>query len=139
MNKLLLVVFLSLAAAILPADMDNAVVALNGVVSASNDAFNRPYRSRFDAQYVRRTKTLPASDSVLVLMNRRGLREVVDTGEGRVNFALEVPGVTALSLPAALRNGRAADPERLEAAILGLRNAVSLVQALNALVGLRLR
>lgn len=48
--------------------------------------------------------------------------EVVDTGRGRHNFNLKVPGVTMLTLSELLRNASGVDPERLESVLIGLQD-----------------
>jgi hypothetical protein len=62
----------------------------------------------------------------------------VDTGQHRYTFALQVPGVTALTLPAVLPLVRGVDPARLEALILGLQEETQMAYATNALAAVRL-
>ena len=78
------------------------------------------------------------TDSALVLFSKRGLCEVIDISHGWHRFQLRAPGVSALSLPAVVRNAAGVDPARLEAVILGLRDEVQLANGLNALAALRL-
>jgi hypothetical protein len=83
-------------------------------------------------------KAALGTDSSLILFNRRGLCEVVDTGQHRYNFRLSVPGVEALTLPALVRLARGVDPARLEAILGSLRDETQMAFALNALAALRL-
>ncbi len=128
------------AGAIFPADSDNGLMALGLLIDAANDAYTRPHRGVFDPKVLRRysAKAALGSDSSLVLFNRRGLCEVVDTGQHRYNFALRVPGVETLRLPAVMSLARGVDPARLEALLAGLRDETQMALALNALAAARL-
>ncbi|HLK65549.1 MAG TPA: hypothetical protein VKU19_19060 [Bryobacteraceae bacterium] len=128
------------AGAIFPAGSDNAFTALSLLVAASNDAYTDPHRGYFDPKILRRPskKAELGSDSPLILFNRRGLCEVVDTGQNRYTFPLKVPGATALNLPAVLPMAKGIDPARLEAVILDLRDETQMAIALNALAAMRL-
>ncbi len=129
------------AGAIFDAAPDNGLMALGLMIDASNGAYTSPHKGFFDPQ-VQRHSTRKASiggDSSLILFNRRGLFEVVDTGQHRYNFTLHVPGVEALRLPAVMPLARKVDPARLEALILGLKDEAQMAQALNALVEVRLK
>lgn len=129
------------AVAIFDAAPDNGLLALGLMIDASNDAYTSPHKGFFDPQVLRRPsrKASISTDSSLILFNRRGLFEVVDTGQHRYNFILHVPGVEALRLPAVLPLARGVDPARLEALILGLKDEAQMAQALNALVEVRLK
>ena len=129
------------AGAIFRADADNGLVALGMLIDAANDAYTRPHRGVFDPKVLRRPSKNAAlgTDSSLILFNRRGLCEVVDTGQHRYNLALRAPGAEALTLPAVLASARTADPVRLEALIVGLRDESLMAAGLNALAGMRLR
>ena len=128
------------AGAIFPADPDNGLMALGLLIDAANDAYTRPHRGVFDPKVLRRysAKAALGTDSSLVLFNRRGLCEVVDTGQHRYNFALRVPGAEALRLPAVMSQARGVDPARLEALIAGLHDETQMALALNALAAARL-
>lgn len=123
----------ALASAMLPLDADNGMVALAGSVEAANDAYVSPHKGRFDPQIIHKIfsgKTDASTDSPLILANRRCLCEVVDTGLGRVTFPLKVPGVKALRLPSVIQGATSADPERLQSAILGLRDETQQAEAM---------
>lgn len=129
------------AGAIFEAAPDNGLMALGLVIEAANDAYTSPHKGFFDPQVLRRPsrKASSSTDSSLILFNRRGLFEVVDTGQHRYNFTLHVPGVEALRLPAVLPLARGVDAARLEALILELKDEAQMAQALNALVEVRLK
>ena len=129
------------AGAIFGAAPDNGLLALGLMIDACNDAYVSPHKGFFDPQVLRRPspKGSISTDSSLILFNRRGLLEVVDTGQHRYNFTLRVPGVEALRLPAVLPLARGVDPARLEALILGLKDEAQMAEALNALVAVRLK
>ena len=82
--------------------------------------------------------TSTATDSPLVIANRRCTCEVVDTGRGRHNFNLKVPGVTTLTLSGLVRNALGIDPRRIESILIGLQDEERLAGALNDLAALRL-
>ncbi|HEV8148511.1 MAG TPA: hypothetical protein VGP79_19105, partial [Bryobacteraceae bacterium] len=115
---------------------------LGEVIEATNDASQRPRRERFNPKIVSAIYSGAAdttTDAALILFGRRGLAEVVDTGVGRHNFALRVPGAGAFSLPDVLRHASAVDLKRLEAVLLGLHDETRLAEALNALAAARLK
>jgi len=120
---------------------DNGLTTLGLLIEAANDAYVRPRRGLFDPKILRRPnrKADLGTDSSLILFNRRGLCEVVDTGQNRYTFALRVPSVTALTLPAVLPLIRGVDPARLEALILGLQDETPMAYAMNALAAARLK
>ncbi len=131
----------ALAGAMLRLDAENGFSAVSQFVEAGNHAYISPHQGIFDPAVVRKIysgKTPTTTDSALILANRRHTVEVVDSGLGRNNFPLKVPGVPSLDLPVVLRNAAGADPERLEAIVLGLRDETLLADALNALAWLRL-
>jgi len=123
--------------AMLGVDVESALLALNQLVIASNDATAEPRRERFEPRLI--GKSAPSSDSPLILLGRRGVYEVVDAGRNRERFPLTVPGVEALSLPAVVQSARPVDPARLEAILLELRDENQQAAALTALVALRLK
>ena len=123
--------------AMLEVDVEGALLALNQLVIASNDAANAPRRERFEPRLI--SKSAPSTDSPLILLGKRGIYEVVDAGRNRERFPLSVPGVEALSLPAVVQSARAVDPARLEAILLELRDENQQAAALTALVALRLK
>jgi hypothetical protein len=75
----------------------------------------------------------------LILAGPRGLYEAVQTGRGRRNFVLKVPGVTAFTPGNFLLSAGTIEPERLEAVILGLRDENTRAGALVRLAELRIR
>jgi hypothetical protein len=136
-----LTVDVALAAVMLPRDQDSGLFALRQVVQAANDAYMTPRKGRFDPQVIRKifsSETSTATDSPLVLLNSRCTCEVVDTGRGRHNFNLKVPGVTTLTLSRLISNASGVDPERLESVLIGLQDEERLARALNDLAALRL-
>jgi hypothetical protein len=128
------------AGAIFNIASDNGLTTLGLLIEAANDAYMRPRKGFFDPKILRRfdRKADLGTDSPLILFNRRGLCEVVDTGQHRYTFGLKIPGVSALTLPAVLPLVREADPARLEALILGLQDEMQLAYAMNALAAIRL-
>lgn len=128
------------AGAVFPADPDNGLMALGLLVAAANDAYANPHKGVFDPKVLRQysKKALLGTDSPLILFNHRGLCEVVDTGQHRYNFSLRVPGAGALSLAGVLPAAHDAEPARLEALIVGLRDETLMAAGLNALAGARL-
>jgi len=131
----------AIATSMLRLDPESTYVALNQMVAALNDAYVNPHQAHFDPKSVRKIfngRTDNSGDSALIVFNRRGLVEVVDSGAGRHSFSLKVPGVTALRLPEVVRGARTADPARVEAIILGLREEKERVNALVALAAVRL-
>jgi hypothetical protein len=126
-----------LAGAMLRADADNGFSALKLYVQAANDAYSSPREGRFDPQVLRKhsplSKSTTSTDSSLILANSRCLCEVVDTGRGRHNFSLKVPGLQATELTGVVRNASGVDPERLEAIVLSLREETLMAAGLNAL------
>ena len=136
-----LTVDVALAAVMLPRDQDSGLFALRQVVQAANDAYMTPHKGRFDPQVIRKifsSETSTATDSPLVLLNSRCTCEVVDTGRGRHNFNLKVPGVTTLTLSRLISNASGVDPERLESVLIGLQDEERLARELNDLAALRL-
>jgi hypothetical protein len=121
------------AAAVLRIDPDTGMTIVAQHVTAANDTL----------AYPRRRDTLYLIEGVprraTILFNRRGLAEVVAAPAGRFRYPLRVPGVTALTLPALVREAKDADPARVEAAILGLRSEKQLADGLSALAETRLR
>jgi hypothetical protein len=117
------------------------MTALGLLIDAANDAYTHPHWGVFDPTVLRRPnlKADLGTDSPLILFNRRGLCEVVDTGQHRYTFRLKVPGADALSLAAMLPLARGVDPARLEAVIVGLRDETQMVFAMNALAAERLK
>jgi hypothetical protein len=130
-----------LAGAMLRVDADNGLSALNLFVKAANDAYSSPREGRFDPQVIRRhsplSKATTFTDSSLILANSRCLCEAIDTGLGRHNFALKVPGLQQTELTAVVRNASGVDTERLEAILLALRDETLKAAGLNALAALR--
>lgn len=128
------------AGAIFDLDPDNGLMAVGLMVEAANDAYTHPHKGVFDPKVLRRfsAKASLGSDTALVLFNRRGLCEVIDTGQHRYDFPLRIPGVQALTLPAVVPLARDVDPARLEALIVGLRDETQMALALNALAAARL-
>jgi hypothetical protein len=128
------------AGAIFNADPDNALMALGLLIEAANEAYNRPHKAVFDPKVLRQYSRDGdiGTDSSLVLFNRRGLCEVVDTGKHRYDFPLRVPGVGSLSLAAVMPLAHGVDPARLEAMAIGLLDETQMVLALNSLAGARL-
>jgi hypothetical protein len=128
------------AGAIFDADTDNGMMALGLLVDAANEAYTSPHKAVFDPKVLRHYdgKAALLTDSSLVLFNRRGLCEVVDTGQHRYDFALRVPGVGALRLASVMPLARGVDAARLEALIVGLRDETQMALTLNALAAARL-
>ena len=91
---------------------DNGLGTLDSLIQAANDAYTHPHRGFFDPTVLRKYngKADVGTDSSLILFNRRGLCEVVDTGQHRYTFRLRVPGVEALSLAAVLPLAHSVDP-----------------------------
>jgi len=128
------------AGAIFKVDADNGLMALGLLIDAANDAYNSPHKGVFDPKVLRhysRDATL-GSDSSLVLFNRRGLCEVVDTGAHRYDFPLRVPGVEALTVAGLVPLAQGVEPARLESMIVRLQDETQMAAALNALAGVRL-
>jgi hypothetical protein len=130
-----------LAGAMLRVDADNGLSALNLFVKAANDAYSSPREGRFDPQVIRKhsplSKSTTFTDSSLILANRRCLCEAVDTGRGRHNFTLKVPGLQATQLTDVVRNASGVDTGRLEAILLALKDETLMAAGLNALAALR--
>ena len=137
-----LTVDVALAAVMLPRDQDSGLFALRQVVQAANDAYMTPREGRFDPTVIRKVfssdiHTSIGTDSSLVMLNSRCTCEVVDTGRGRHNFNLKVPGVTTLTLSRLISNASGVDPERLESVLIGLQDEERLARTLNDLAALR--
>jgi hypothetical protein len=123
-------------------DTEYVLGLVRDIVASANASLEAPRRWLFSPRVVRLSYRGPvafASDSSLILFGNRGLYEVIDGGLGRHNFHLNVPGVTALSLPALVTMATAVDGQRIETIILDLRDETSLAAALNALVEMRLK
>jgi len=137
-----MVITAGLAAAILRADANNGFTAMNLFVQAANDAYSSPHEGRFDPQALRKhsplSKSTTFTDSSLILANSRCLCEVVDTGRGRQNFTLKVPGLQTRDLTGAVRTASGVDAERLEAILLSLRDESLMAAGFNALAAVRL-
>ncbi|HKE25019.1 MAG TPA: hypothetical protein VKB88_21810 [Bryobacteraceae bacterium] len=131
-----------LAGAILRADAANGFNALNLFVEAANDAYSNPREGRFDPQVLRNHSVLSKStaytDSSLILANSRCLCEVVDTGRGRHNFPLKVPGLQTTDLAGVVRIAYGISAERLETLLLALRDETLMAAGLNTLASVRL-
>jgi hypothetical protein len=131
----------ALAGAVFRIDPESGLTAFKLLTEAANDAYTSPRQGRFDPQVIRKVKISRATtftDSSLILANSRGLREVVDTGRGWHSFALKIPGVHTLDLPAAVRSASGEDTGRIEALLLGIRDENLMAAGLNALAALRL-
>ena len=130
-----------LAGAMLRVDADNGLSALNLFVKAANDAYSSPREGRFDPQVIRKhsplSKSTTFTDSSLILANSRCLCEALDTGRGRHNFTLKVPGLQATQLTDVVRNASGVDTGRLEAILLALKDETLMAAGLNALAALR--
>jgi hypothetical protein len=124
----------ALASALARIDPQSAMATLDLLVRAYNDVYVNPRRGKFDPRATR-----SATDSPLILAGPRGLYEAVQTGHGRRNFVLKVPGVTALNIGNFLLGATTIEPERLEAAILGLKDENTRAAALVRLAQLRIR
>jgi hypothetical protein len=136
------VILSAVAAAMLRHDTEYVLGLVRDIVASANASLEAPRRWLFSPRVVRLSYRGPvafASDSSLILFGNRGLYEVIDGGLGRHNFHLNVPGVTALSLPALVTMATAVDGQRLETIILDLRDETSLAAALNGLVEMRLK
>ena len=134
--------FSALAASAMPSDPETALMVATHVVTAYNDAYTSPRKGVFDPSSLRKIynpKADTSTDSALVLPGGHAFSEAVQLEKGRQNFPLKVPGVTVYSLAAFLESAKGADPARLEALILGLRDENRLVQSLLTLAGMRLR
>src|SRR5205807_93823 len=99
---------------------------------------HKRYSSLHPLDLIPQSDTSTATDSPLVILNRRCICEAVDTGFGRHNFTLKVPGVTTLTLSSLVRNAVGIDPRRLESILIGLQDEQRLASALNNLAALRL-
>ena len=132
----------ALAGATLRLDPDNGFNALNLFVQAANDAYSSPREGHFDPQVLRKHSALSKStaftDSSLILANSRSLCEVVDTGRGRHNFTLKVPGLPATDLAGVVRIAYDVAPDRVEPLLLSLRDETLMTSGLNALAAVRL-
>jgi hypothetical protein len=124
----------ALASALARIDPQSAMATLDLLVRAYNDVYVNPRRGKFDPRATR-----SATDSPLILAGPRGLYEAVQTGHGRRNFVLKVPGVTALNIGNFLLGTTTIEPERLEAVILGLKDENTRAGALVKLAQLRIR
>lgn len=136
-----MIVLSAAAHAVLPKDLDNGLVALKLLVEAENDAARRPRKAFFNpssAQRVFSGEAASGTDTSLVLFNRRCLCEVVVAREGRIYFGLKILGANVFRLADVVRNAAGADPLRLEAILLSLRNERQMAEALLALAELRL-
>jgi hypothetical protein len=131
----------AIAGSMLKQDAESFFFALGQMTEAMNQAYVNPHQAHFDPKSVRQTYNPRAStstDASLIVFNRRGLVEVVDSGAGRHNFSLKVPGVPAYRLAEVIRGARDVDPSRIEAIVLGLQNETDRVNGLIALAALRL-
>jgi hypothetical protein len=130
----------ALAGSMLRHDPDSVYLAVAQWVSAANHAYTSPHQGIFDPKVIHKIysgKITSTTDSALILANRRHTAETVDTGLGRHNFALKVPGAGDFNLPAVLRKAEL-DPQRLEGILLSLRDETLLAATLNAVVAMRL-
>jgi hypothetical protein len=130
-----------LAGAMLRIDAESGLNAMNHFVRAANDAYTSPREGRFDPQVARKLtpgKATSFTDSSLILANSRCLCEAVDTGAGRHNFQLKVPGVEATQLAGIVQHASTVDTGRIEAILLGLRDETLMASGLNALAAQRL-
>ncbi len=120
---------------------DNGLTILGLLIDAANDVYTHPRRGFFDPTMLRTVskKVDLGTDSPLILFNRRGLCEVVDTGQHRYTFPLKVPGAMSPSLSEVLPLAVGVDPARLEALVLSLRDETQVAFGLNALAAVRLK
>lgn len=131
----------AIASSIVKLDSETFFFALNQMVVSLNDAYTNPHKGRFDPKSVRQIynpRVSTSTDAALVLFNRRGLVEVVDSGAGRHSFSLKAPGVPAYRLTDVIRGAADVDPSRIEGILLGLSSEAERVNALVALAALRL-
>ena len=132
----------ALAAALVRADTEAAFGVLNQLIAAYNDVRANPRRGRFDPASVRRTfnpRSDANSDSALILPGNRGFYEAVQGERGRHNFGLRVPGASAFTLTTFLASAGQLDPDRMAAAVLGLRDETTQSAAWVSLAALRLK
>jgi hypothetical protein len=132
----------ALAAGLVRADAEAAFGVLNQLIAAYNDVRANPRRGRFDPASVRRTfnpRSDANSDSALILPGHRGFYEAVQGERGRHNFGLRVPGVDAFTLTTFLASAGQLDPDRMAAALLGLRDETTQSAAWVSLAALRLK
>jgi hypothetical protein len=120
----------AIASAALPIDADQAVDLLRQLVKAHNEAAGNSPSENADAQSGSSAKELN------VRCGETGLREYVDTKEGRQSFLLHVPSVSTYNLDAFLVQVKAAEISRLESALLGLHDETQMAKALLALAEL---
>ena len=134
--------FSALAAGLVRSEPESAYGVLNQLIAAYEDVRVSPRRGWFDPASVRRNfspKSDAATDSSLILPGNRGFYEAVQTPRGRRNFGLRVPGVSAFTLAAFLAAAGAHDPDRLTAALLGLRDETTQAAAWVNLAKIRLK
>jgi hypothetical protein len=115
----------ALAAGLVRVDEESAFTMMGEIVKAYNDIYTSPRRGRFDPKSARRIYSGGAdtyTDTSLILPVRDGFYEAVDTGLGRQNFRLRVPGVDAFTIPAFLASAAQTDPARLDAILSSLRD-----------------
>jgi hypothetical protein len=133
----------ALATGMLKADVDTAFTVLDSLIRAYNDVYISPRRGRFDPRSARRTYEARAdtsTDTALILPASGGFYEAVQTGFGRQNFRLRVPGVDAFGLGDFLiQAGGRADPAHLGAMLLSLRDENTQANALIDLAAGRMR
>jgi hypothetical protein len=134
----------ALSAAIVRTDTQAAMGTLDLLVRAYNDVYSNPRRGRFDPSAATRTFSRDTgvdttTDSSLILSGTRGMYETVQTKRGGHNFALKVPGISAMNLASFLSATGTVDPGRLEAPILGLRDENTRAAALVRIGDVRIR
>jgi hypothetical protein len=123
----------ALATASLPVDRDEAMTILNRLVVAQNDVGASSEREGFDP------KAESFNDNPFIRCGVRGVYEVVDTRNGQQRFPLRLPKVSVYTLNDFIKQDSPLEFQRLEAAVLNLRDDLYLSRGLLALVELRLK
>jgi len=136
----------AIAAGMWKVDRDRTYSILNQLVASMNAASDQPRRQKFDPTAVRKlfdSEMKGASDGEQIIKGRHALSEVVEVGggrgsddrdkTGRRSFPLDLPAVRTFDLNRLMPVLKGADPARLEAIAVGLRDESQRVQALVAL------